>query len=487
MRSTEVLSLSTRAKYATTVPAQKEKKRFEAEPASTAPTTLFVHGAGGSGQLGLGPDVVDEVARPRLHSKFTEGIQCLAAGGMHSLLIDRNGQLWSWGSNDDLALGRRTENVPDMEPDELEATPLPVEGLSDVIAVDADAGDCMSVVLGSQGEIRVWGTFRAEDGSTSFDGDPTHPPKVLVPQIYPALARHRICQVKCGASHILALTTDGHVFTWGFGLRGQLGRMEHHATTSLTPETLSLGRIVLIGAGANQSFAVDKDGVVFAWGLNHMHQLGLNSNEESVLMPTAIGPLNPRHHGGAKVIAIECGEFHTLFLLSNGELWGCGRCDEHALGLAPTHPSMLHVQQMHQNELPAIRARLADKFACSIDDPQIAHPKIDLHIREPVRIAFPPPPMDSDPTPSLPVDGFSETKIVSVSCGPRYSVACSEEGTLYAWGVGITAQLGLGPNAEIAETPTRVRSKGLKEYIAQEVSAGGQHVLVSATRNGSTP
>ncbi len=131
MRSTEVLSLSTRAKYATTVPAQKEKKRFEAEPvpvtkhkkrktshdwhelehpkkrarttsesntvpllkASTAPTTLFVHGAGGSGQLGLGPDVVDEVARPRLHSKFTEGIQCLAAGGMHSLLIDRNGQV----------------------------------------------------------------------------------------------------------------------------------------------------------------------------------------------------------------------------------------------------------------------------------------------------------------------------------------------------------------------------------------------------------
>ncbi|KAF9014783.1 RCC1/BLIP-II [Hymenopellis radicata] len=370
------------------------------------------------------------MARPRLHDKFTEGIQCLAAGGMHSLLIDRNGKLWSWGSNDDLALGRRTENVPGMEPDELEAMPLPVEGLSDFIAVAADAGDCY------ERQVRVWGTFRAEDGSTSFDGDPTHPPKVLEPQIYPALARHRICQVKCGASHILALTTDGHVFTWGFGLRSQLGRLDHHAATSLTPETLSLKRIVLIGAGANQSFAVDKDGVAYAW-----------ATRKVFLMPTAIGPLHPRHHGGAKVIAIECG---------NGELWGCGRCDEHALGLAPNHPSMLHVLQ------------------------------IDLHIREPVRIAFPPPPTESDPTPSLPVDGFSETKIVSVACGPRYSVACSEEGTLYAWGVGITAQLGLGPNAEIAETPTRVRSKGLKEYIAREVSAGGQHVLVSASRNGNT-
>lgn len=61
--------------------------------ASKAPTTLFVHGAGGSGQLGLGPDVLDEVARPRLHPKFSEGIQCLAAGGMHSLLIDAKGQV----------------------------------------------------------------------------------------------------------------------------------------------------------------------------------------------------------------------------------------------------------------------------------------------------------------------------------------------------------------------------------------------------------
>lgn len=69
-------------------------------------------------------------------------------------------QLWSWGSNDDLALGRATDNVIGMEPDELEATPALVEGLGEFIAVSADAGDCMSVVLGSQGQIRVWGTFR---------------------------------------------------------------------------------------------------------------------------------------------------------------------------------------------------------------------------------------------------------------------------------------------------------------------------------------
>lgn len=148
---------------------------------------------------------------------------------------------------------------------------------------------------------------KAEDGSSSFDGDPTHPPKVLVPQSYPVLARHRVCQIKCGGSHILALTTDGHVFTWGFGARCQLGRLDKHAQTSLTPESLQLRRVVHIGAGANQSFAVDADGVVYGWGLNHMHQLGLNRDDESVLTPTAIGPLHPRHHGGAKVIAIECG------------------------------------------------------------------------------------------------------------------------------------------------------------------------------------
>ncbi|KIY66994.1 RCC1/BLIP-II protein [Cylindrobasidium torrendii FP15055 ss-10] len=447
-----------------------------------APTTLFVHGAGGSGQLGLGPEVMEDVGRPRLNTTFQRGIQTVACGGMHSLLIDGEGKLWSWGSNDDLALGRPTEAIEGKDPDELEASPSLVEGLDDnFIAVGADAGDCMSVAIGSEGQLRVWGTFRSEDGKSSFDGKQK---RTQTPQSYTALSRHRICQVSCGGSHIIALTTEGTVFTWGMGERGEIGRPADNWTTALQPEALALGRITAICAGSHQSFAVDAEGVVYAWGLNHMHQLGLGRDTPFIGLPTPIESLHPLYHNGAKVVSISCGEFHTLFLFDNGELWACGRCDEDAIGLAPDHPSMTAVLKQHAEELPALKQRLASKTGTSLDDPQIANLKVDLHIRQPARIAFPPPPSSTDPAPPLPAyaAGFSSTRIRYITTGPRYSLACAEDGALYAWGVGTSAQLGLGANTETAATPTRVRSKALNDYNAFEVAAGGQHVLVSASR-----
>ncbi|KAG7442676.1 RCC1/BLIP-II [Guyanagaster necrorhizus] len=459
---------------------------------SNAPSALFVHGGGESGQLGLGPDVLDEIPRPRHHPKFEKlgvGIQCMAAGGMHSLLVDSKGRVWSWGANDEFALGRETEGVAGTDADELESTPAIVSGLDDFTAVSASAGDCISVVISTEGQLRAWGAFRTEDGLLSFDGDPSHPSKIAQPQSYSWLSEETICQVKCGASHVLALTTDGHVFTWGFGKHGELARKEQHHTSTLKPERLSLRNIVTIGAGSHQSFAVDSEGSVYGWGLNHMHQLGLRPErvgpDTSVSVPTLIDSLHPSLHGGARVIAIECGEFHTIFLFDNGEVYGCGRCDEYAVGLANDHPAMINALQKYEEELPSLREELSKKYGCPIDDPQLKRPVVDLHIREPVRIAFPPPPTDEEPAPTLPPfdHEYSSTKIATISAGLRYSLACSTEGMLYAWGVGSTAQLGLGKE-ETAETPTRVRSKELKEYSAVNVDAGGQHALVSATRAG---
>ena len=140
---------------------------------------------------------------------------------------------------------------------------------------------------------------------------------------------------------------------------------------------------------------------------------------------------------------------------------------------------MIQVLQKHAQELPGIKQRLAEKYGCTTSDPQLANLKIDLHIREPVRIAFPPPPTESDPTPALPpYSRVSETRITGIAAGPRYSLACSEDGSMYAWGVGTAAQLGLGKDVESAATPTRVRSKTMKEYVVLEVDARGQHALV---------
>jgi regulator of chromosome condensation len=64
---------------------------------------LFVWGAGNFGQFGLGPDVLDELDKPKKHSWAAQkmqggvfgeegaGLEEVAGGGMHSLFVDEKG------------------------------------------------------------------------------------------------------------------------------------------------------------------------------------------------------------------------------------------------------------------------------------------------------------------------------------------------------------------------------------------------------------
>lgn len=72
------------------------------------PAQLFVWGMADNGQLGLGTDSLDELFKPRSHA-FCEnaiqagrfgpqgaGIEKIAAGGMHSFMIDEEGKVRSF-------------------------------------------------------------------------------------------------------------------------------------------------------------------------------------------------------------------------------------------------------------------------------------------------------------------------------------------------------------------------------------------------------
>ena len=77
-----------------------------------------------------------------------------------------------------------------------------------------------------------------------------------------------------GQNHVLALDTDGHIWVWGSGQQSQLGRkiLARRIANGLLPDKLALRNAVHVGAGAFHSFAVDKDGSVYAWGLNSFGQ-----------------------------------------------------------------------------------------------------------------------------------------------------------------------------------------------------------------------
>jgi len=510
----------------------------------TQPTShvVLIFGAGDMGQMGLGPEKLDDVRKPAVHSmieelrnkkEFAEPLH-LAAGGMHTLVIDSEGRTWSWGINDNAALGRPTEGLAGIEQEELETRPMPVATISPhphpesarppFKAARVCAGDSVSVAVSEEGELVAWGSFRSNDGLLGFDGKVGTSPKQLDPTRVSNLRDYPVSQIVCGYDHVLALTTDGHVYSWGNGQQQQLGRkiIERRKKNGLSPERLSLKKIVLIGSGGSHSFAVHEDGTVYGWGLNTRGQLGITNEEASwadeiVSVPTPIRAMSPDKHGGARVMAIEGGDFHTLFLLDNGEVWAVGNYENGEIGIKSSAPEIVAAEKERkagigrkeayvaqsmekrkvkfESSLVRYKERVAgrkEKGQEALDEEEDPAPQWDEMaermeveqeaanqgfvpgqcLRTPVRLDFAHP-------------------VIDISCGTRHNLAVDNQGNAYSWGLGQSNELGQGkgPDGEEVElvlTPTLLSSKALSHGSDRgplkvvKCAAGGTHSLLIA-------
>ncbi|KZV75873.1 RCC1/BLIP-II protein [Peniophora sp. CONT] len=414
---------------------------------------IFVWGCGDFGQFGLGPEHMGENEKPRrqawVEKKIEEdvvkgGVVAIASGGMHSLFTDEQGTVFSMGVNDDAALGRKTAGVPNPEnPDEilnadlLSTLPAKVELPEGYQAVSIAAGDSISAAISNTGELRVWGSFRANEGALGFATG-------MHAQFVPAhvLPNEKIVQVATGNNHLLVLTSAGHIYSWGAGEQGQLGRrvVERRKINGTNPERVVLGsrgrRAVLIGAGNMHSFAVDEAGDVWGWGLNGAGQTGTGARgagtdaEAVVQNPLRVPGLSTEELGNdARVVEISGGDLHTLFLTSDGRVYACGRADAAALGLPKDHEA------------------LADGAGS---------------VNEPVRVPFP--------------DEEDDDPVVHISAGTTYSAAVTKDGALYTWGEGSQSELGQGERETSVVPGVVVRREGGR-WGATAVSCGGQHAM----------
>ncbi|KAJ3722581.1 regulator of chromosome condensation 1/beta-lactamase-inhibitor protein II [Lentinula raphanica] len=423
---------------------------------------LFVWGAGNFGQFGLGPDALDEFDKPKKHSwaekqmqegAFGEegaGLEEVAGGGMHSLFIDEKGTIWSCGLNDDAALGRVTQNVPDpnkpgsfLDIDELSSFPHPLQTLVDegFRAVKIATGDSICAAVNDKGELRVWGSFRVNEGSLGFANGLKH--QFIPVSILNESLSHRpgdaekISDITAGVNHLLVLTTHGNIYTWGAGEQAQLGRkvLERRKIHGTVPEKVSLGsrtrKAKVIGAGSFHSFAVDDKGDVWGWGLNSMGQVGIGSASEEdaqVQLPTKVERLSKEALDGDVVVQISGGEHHTLFLTQSGKVFAVGRSNAGQIGLP--------------DDDPAFKDRADPDF-----------------VTEPVQVKFPD---DDDP-------------VVHISVGTHNNLATTKDGALYCWGQGTQGELGVS-DVEVKTPRMIVRREG-GSWAAIKVACGGQHTL----------
>lgn len=383
---------------------------------STQGGAVLVVGENDVGQLGL--KNVETKKRPA-ELPLDVPIVEIAAGGMHSVCLSANGEVYTFGCNDEGALGRPQTD------DDSEVYPAAVNLPEEMVMISA--GDSHTAALSVTGKVYLWGNFRNSKGAMGLtpSGKKQTAPLRILEDV-------EIVKISSGAEHLVCLSSDGDVYTCGCAESGQLGRITPRSAEDggrrggmkslLIPGIVKVGgkkrKFDNIWTGSYCTFMHETNSQhIYAFGLNNYHHLGYNNKEEEIARYAP--KLVPSFPEGTRIIS--GGQHHTLALDRLGHVYSVGRNDYGRLGIGTTTGEV--------SELKLIPS-LENENCCDI------------------------------------------------GCGNCVSFAVNTNGNVYSWGMGDSYQLGHG-NEDDCLVPTVIEGNMASWHVLR-VASGGQHTLILA-------
>ncbi|XP_047109428.1 secretion-regulating guanine nucleotide exchange factor isoform X1 [Schistocerca piceifrons] len=284
---------------------------------------LLAWGANTYGQLGVGykSELCAEPVEVRAPTIDPKLLTRLCGGGGHTLILDKNGNIYSCGWNNKGQLGRSVEE---------QATSFEhIAALSGHHIIDISCGWETSFALTRDGKLFGWGSnvygqLSLPRDQVTFSASPLQ------------LTDHKVKQLSSGLRHTAVVTEQGDVFVCGSGRKGQLG-IVHHGQPLKESYTLQhvpgLPPIKMVACGQHHTIALSVCGKIFVWGDNKFGQLGF----DPLLHHNFAYPIQLDCSGRESLpqeCLLSCGWTHTVLRTEEGKIVNWGRNNYGQLGCA---------------------------------------------------------------------------------------------------------------------------------------------------------
>lgn len=267
----------------------------------------------------------------------------------------------------------------------------------------------------------------------------------------------KISQIVCGQSHTIFVTSSGQCYACGSNNVGQLGIGDTENTPQ--PELISgLSEVVQAACGYWHTAFVTRTGQLYLCGGNNYGQLGLDITDKYIIRPTPIPKFN-------NIVQVSCGQFHTSFITNHGEIYTFGSGRYGKLGLGDTNNRNQPVKIDRPNDVIQV--------ACGGSRTAFITKHGEIYICGANNIGQ----LGLGDTTErhLPTKIENYTDVVQVACGDFHTAFITLDGKLYMFGENFYGQLGLG-NTEDKYLPQLVTS--LNSIGVVQVSCGHDQTAI---------